>query len=388
MHRWNPATRKVRVSFFFHYRGTAIQKSFEGLLRRIVSQLLAAEPELLPILRSYLSSEYTQKAQQLRLGSLRADIYHLMETAGISGGTYLRSIIDDIVQSQDAISAFRKALISFREEHLGRRQFDLEGVDLIELELPRRRDELLRQKKVPKITDFLSCRCWDHTKLSDVRKTLVSKWLTELDLDQKLCELLKSHGVQEAEMEPNETRQGPDEVERELGGAEQEPEGVDRTPTIIFPARIEIALRDLLRNQNRRNRLRIDIQDREWPRDRLEHALQLICGQNIFALDLCLFLDGLDEYDGRPEFMSQFLHDLADENAFPRTKIRVLFSSRPWAIFQEEFARCTGFQVQDFTQDDIRNYCITTIPNNVKAICNFKQLMTILCHDQAEYFSG
>jgi len=189
-------------------------------------------------------------------------------------------------------------------------------------------------------------------------------------------------------MEPNETRQGPDEVERELGGAEQEPEGVDRTPTIIFPARIEIALRDLLRNQNRRNRLRIDIQDREWPRDRLEHALQLICGQNIFALDLCLFLDGLDEYDGRPEFMSQFLHDLADENAFPRTKIRVLFSSRPWAIFQEEFARCTGFQVQDFTQDDIRNYCITTIPNNVKAICNFKQLMTILCHDQAEYFSG
>jgi len=345
--RWKSTARQVRASFFFHYRGTVLQKSFDGLLRGIISQLLAAEPKLLAIVRSSLSKLYTQQAQQRRLGSLRADILYLMGTAGLHRGTNLDSIVDDIVQNQDATSALQTALTSCRNQYRSSDYVDLEEFDELEVQLLRRRDEVLRQGRAPRIEDFLDCGHRSYTELQvNVRRTLVSNWLKELDLGAKLREVVKDHAAQRMSPEP----------------AAQLSESIQAALTMVID------------NQLRRDRLRLDIQYR-WSRERLEDLLRQICEQDIFDLDLFLFLDALDEYDGRPEFISQFLQDLSEENAFPRTRIRVLFSSRPWPIFQEEFASCPGFPIHDFTQDDIRSYCITNIPNNLKAACDVRQLV-------------
>ena len=41
LHNWNTGSLEVKAGFFFHYRGSAIQKSFEGVLRSLILQLLA-----------------------------------------------------------------------------------------------------------------------------------------------------------------------------------------------------------------------------------------------------------------------------------------------------------------------------------------------------------
>src|SRR3954449_10330329 len=40
LHNWRAGSIEVQASFFFHYRGTAMQKSFEGVLRSLIIQLL------------------------------------------------------------------------------------------------------------------------------------------------------------------------------------------------------------------------------------------------------------------------------------------------------------------------------------------------------------
>jgi hypothetical protein len=48
LHDWKTGSLEIKAGFFFHYRGTALQKSFEGVLRSLVTQILA------PYHRSYL----------------------------------------------------------------------------------------------------------------------------------------------------------------------------------------------------------------------------------------------------------------------------------------------------------------------------------------------
>lgn len=114
-----------------------------------------------------------------------------------------------------------------------------------------------------------------------------------------------------------------------------------------------------------RHKSRIDIQDKiqneEWTKSRLEDILLRICSQTLLDLDLFFLLDALDEYDGRPEFISGFLKDLIKDASFPRTKVRILFSSRHWDVFQREFEASLGFRIHEHTKGDIRNYCISSI---------------------------
>lgn len=48
---WKTGNAFTRVAFFFHYRGTSMQKSFEGLLRSVLSQIISERPELCRFLR-------------------------------------------------------------------------------------------------------------------------------------------------------------------------------------------------------------------------------------------------------------------------------------------------------------------------------------------------
>ncbi|KAI1418315.1 hypothetical protein F5Y13DRAFT_176432 [Hypoxylon sp. FL1857] len=104
-----------------------------------------------------------------------------------------------------------------------------------------------------------------------------------------------------------------------------------------------------------------DLTSDDWSLQVLQKGLHNILAQEEVPLHLCLFLDALDEYDGRLELICQFLIDLATIKPTPNKRIKVCFSSRPWDIFVHAFGRCPGFRIQDFTLADIRDYCLGSI---------------------------
>lgn len=352
MHRWGSTTRQVTASFFFHYRGTALQKSFEGLLRGIISQVVEAKPAFFPLLRSILDDIYNRKAQREGLDSLQRDLKLLTHNAGCRLTTGLNEDIENIIRDQNGLSSLRETLVSVTG------LADSRAFQRIEGDLTRFRDISLKSGGRPRKEGLLRHQCWVDTGLASLSETCVSRWLKRLDLDARVRSILNIHGIH-----------------GDLVLEQKAPLSVGGEPRIRFHEGIENGIKTVVKNQMQREKLRIEVQDGGWPRERLENILRQICLQDHLDLDLCLFLDALDEYDGRPEFVSQFLKDLTEESAFPRTKIRILFSSRPWTHFQEEFAACPGFRIQDHTQDDIRNYCITTIPDEVKAVCNLRHLV-------------
>jgi hypothetical protein len=98
-----------------------------------------------------------------------------------------------------------------------------------------------------------------------------------------------------------------------------------------------------------------------WTLDRLRQWLRYVLEQSDIPLRLTLFLDALDEFDGSKEFICEFLKDIT----VPKN-VKVCFSSRPWDIFVTNFGSRPGFRLQDFTQDDIRSYCLGSLQSIVK----------------------
>ncbi|KAI0179413.1 hypothetical protein GGR52DRAFT_305072 [Hypoxylon sp. FL1284] len=102
-------------------------------------------------------------------------------------------------------------------------------------------------------------------------------------------------------------------------------------------------------------------QAESWIINDLKDYLHLLLQQTRLDLDLFLLLDALDEYDGQPEFINRFLKDLVRMAAHGRTKVKILFSSRSWDAFRDEFGGVPSIQLQDYTKDDIRKYCFGAV---------------------------
>lgn len=345
LHKWKSRACQITPSFFFHYRGNSVQKSFEGLLRSVISQILEAEPSLLEVVKSSFSDDFHRRVALQDLGSLQADINQLVRFCKISEDANLNDDIMAIVQSQNALLSLRRALSAC----LDTVTWDGEISHDAEMQLLRRRDELtvhLRDFSMDNI-NYFDCN-FKKWGLSEFQfKKIIQSWGANLDLESHIRQLLRSQGLQIGEKKKQLGRKShggrtPESPESFLGGVER-------------------GIESLLKRHSDRNHLRIAIQDEEWSRHKLEEVLHRLCTQSLLDLDLCLLLDALDEYDGRPEFISGFLKDIAQETNFQRTRVRILFSSRPWNVFREEFRACPGFEIHEHTENDIRNYCIASI---------------------------
>ena len=88
----------------------------------------------------------------------------------------------------------------------------------------------------------------------------------------------------------------------------------------------------------------------DWSQNSLRSALRHLSVQ---AQDLkfCLFVDGLDEFDGDHVELTNFLMDLA---ASPN--IKLCAASRPWNEFQDSFKSRPSLLLQDLTHDDIKHF--------------------------------
>lgn len=100
-----------------------------------------------------------------------------------------------------------------------------------------------------------------------------------------------------------------------------------------------------------------------WTLHRLKTWVRCILEQTEVPMHVVLFLDALDEFDGPKEFICDFLKHISGMPQTASKNVKVCFSSRPWKIFLANFSTCPGFRLQDFTGDDIRDFCVGSIRN-------------------------
>lgn len=113
-----------------------------------------------------------------------------------------------------------------------------------------------------------------------------------------------------------------------------------------------------------------------WNLERLSRCLRLLLEQNLHNINLCFFLDALDEYGGSPEWIAQFVQDMGMVRASTsRTRIKICFSSRPWSIFEEKLSDHPTITLQDHTRDDIRQYCLGMTRDNTAAVAPIRELV-------------
>jgi len=91
-----------------------------------------------------------------------------------------------------------------------------------------------------------------------------------------------------------------------------------------------------------------------WTPDMMEKALLWIARQQ--ELNLCLFVDALDEHDGNHKPVLSLIQQLAGLADGVRLRVRICLASRPENIFAHSFRDAPGFAIQDHTHDDIDKF--------------------------------
>ncbi|EHK18734.1 uncharacterized protein TRIVIDRAFT_66772 [Trichoderma virens Gv29-8] len=103
-----------------------------------------------------------------------------------------------------------------------------------------------------------------------------------------------------------------------------------------------------------------------WSLHFLREALDIILNQTKLPLRILLFLDALDEFDGEPQMIADFINDLVRPRAESATKIKICCSSRPWNTFRDVFGNAAGCKVHEYTQEDIQRYIDGRFETNIR----------------------
>ncbi|KAK5214475.1 hypothetical protein LTR41_000668 [Exophiala xenobiotica] len=93
----------------------------------------------------------------------------------------------------------------------------------------------------------------------------------------------------------------------------------------------------------------------EWDTESLLDALRAIFTGSM-GLNLCLFIDALDEHHGAHGNLLDMLHELLQVSQSKQNRLKLCVASRPEAIFVERLRSCAGLRMQDHTESDILTY--------------------------------
>lgn len=77
--------------------------------------------------------------------------------------------------------------------------------------------------------------------------------------------------------------------------------------------------------------------------------------------DVCLFIDGLDEYDGDHAELAEILDSLILPSGNRQLCFKVCVASRPLTVFDRCFKSYPGLRLQDLTAHDIRHYATSRL---------------------------
>ncbi|KAF9773531.1 hypothetical protein IL306_008638 [Fusarium sp. DS 682] len=102
----------------------------------------------------------------------------------------------------------------------------------------------------------------------------------------------------------------------------------------------------------------------QWSVDELQGAFENLASLNNSSFKLVMFIDGLDEFDGDPEALVEWV-----KRALERFGIKICVGSRPWTAFSDGFERHPSLTMQYLTAPDIEAY----INGHFNASLAFKQ---------------
>ena len=88
-----------------------------------------------------------------------------------------------------------------------------------------------------------------------------------------------------------------------------------------------------------------------WTEKRLLDTFIILLTQTEIKLATCVFIDGLDEFEGRYDAVIDTLNLLAN-----KSNVKICVSSRPLLNFEKAFAAKPSLRLQDLTLDSIRTY--------------------------------
>lgn len=93
-----------------------------------------------------------------------------------------------------------------------------------------------------------------------------------------------------------------------------------------------------------------------WSISTFEKALLSIASKSQADVNICLFVDALDEYDGNHRELLSILSRLTQLTENPCFRLRLCLAGRPENILKDAFHTCPGFAIHNFTTGDIRLY--------------------------------
>ena len=93
-----------------------------------------------------------------------------------------------------------------------------------------------------------------------------------------------------------------------------------------------------------------------WTQSQLQEAILSIASKTTLHLNLCLFIDALDEHDGNHRELISTLIALTEFKENPMFKIRLCVAGRPENIFKDAFRDYPSFAIHHYTETDIRLY--------------------------------
>ncbi|KAL9608606.1 MAG: hypothetical protein Q9167_006580 [Letrouitia subvulpina] len=91
-----------------------------------------------------------------------------------------------------------------------------------------------------------------------------------------------------------------------------------------------------------------------WTQTELLSAFNAAMSESRKYAYVCLFIDGLDEFEGDDRARLEIINLLKQASDFPNVKVCV--SSRPWRIFEDAFDTRPSLKLEDLTSRDIEIY--------------------------------
>lgn len=315
IHTWLGSALEIFAGFFFHYRGSAVQKSIEGVLRSLAVQILA------PLRKSYIDH---QQPTWKKYDEANSELFTL--------DRLLPSLESDLSHIKDALDDIRKTLSSLVRSTTPDASKMAGNSDI-----PQEGDPSgTVMKKTTSATEMPGQRSMSQDYIQATIATLTEQRKVFLADEALLKEKLLTirHRIKT--------------VVSTLKELEKTTQPVVKTPEFCFLFDIAVQFRD----------------SKAWQTmiPRLERLLRHLLHQEVIAIDLVLFLDALDEFDGHDDTIGRFMKDLLKIPPTSKTRVKVCVSSRPTPGLKSHFGSYPGFAIHDHTKHDIQEYAAKSVP--------------------------
>ncbi|KAK3325948.1 hypothetical protein B0H66DRAFT_144100 [Apodospora peruviana] len=104
---------------------------------------------------------------------------------------------------------------------------------------------------------------------------------------------------------------------------------------------------------------------RPFQEDELRDTLRRTLSEAASTAAVCLFIDGLDEFDGKHDDLIILLKHLVEN-----TPVKMCVASRPWEVFQDAFQNKPSLRLEDLTYQDIKDF----VTSRFQSSASFAQL--------------